>query len=260
MNTDDSTMQMIQEAGWVFPESVWRCLSDYEKTFVIDVFTGKRSFNYYTKRLKALGFTNMERVLDAACGMGQWTQALSSLNSYVDGVDINIGRLLVARSLADSLKKTNCSFRYSFLEALPFEPESFDGIFCYGAFMFTHVPTTLSEFFRVLKPGGRVYLNANSSGWYAHLLIDRGIKKREFSMIKTVLRTIVRTITGRQKNIVVRRGWLKKQIELTGMQVLTIGLEGEISFVKDIKTEPAYTQRFYGMPTIIEVLAQKSDA
>lgn len=254
---DDLTRQMIQEAGWVFPDSVWACLSDYEKGFVIGEFTGKRSFNYYLKRLEALGFKGMERVLDAACGMGQWALALSSLNQYVEGVDMNTERLQVSKSLAESMGRKNCTFHCAFLESLPFESESFDGIFCYGSFMFSHMPTTLSEFFRVLKPGGKVYLNANSAGWYAHLLIDRGIKRRNFSMVKTVLRMVARTVCGEKKNIVVSKRWLKSQIRLSGLEVAAIGLEGEINVDDTLKPDPAYEYYYYGLPLIVEVLAQK---
>jgi ubiquinone/menaquinone biosynthesis C-methylase UbiE len=253
----NTTKQIIREAGWILPDYVWNCLSEYERSF----FQGElqRSLDYYIRRLKALGFQKMQRVLDAGCGIGQWAIALSSLNKHIDGVDINIERLLISNILANSLEKTTCAFRYSFLESLPFEPETFDGIFCYGVFMFTHMPKTLSEFFRVLKPGGNVYLNANCSGWYAHLLLDRGLKTRNFSMMGTALYMIARTMVGRKKNIVVRKKWLENLVKVSGFQVVAIGLEGEINIDKNIETpEPIYNRYFYGLPGIIEVLAQKA--
>lgn len=255
---DDSMKQLIKEAGWVFPESVWICLSDDEKRFVIHEFTGNRSFDYYVRRLEAIGFKGMERVLDAACGMGQWAMALSALNQFVEGVDINIGRLLVSKSLAESMVRTNCAFRYAFLESLPFDPESFDAIFCYGTFMFTHMPMTLYEFSRILKPGGKLYLNANTIGWYAHLLIDRGFKNKDFSIVRNVFGIITRTFAGKKRNIIVSKRWLQKQIEISGLEIISMGLEGEITIRNHLeKPEPAYPQKLYGMPTIIEVLAKK---
>ena len=257
---DNSIKQAIAKAGWIFSNSVWDCLSDYEKGFVLNEFTAQRSVDYYIRRLKYIGFTGMERVLDAGCGMGQWTLALSYLNKNVIGIDLNTGRLLIARALSNNLGRTNCSFRYSSLEKMTYEPESFDGIFCYGVFMFTHIPKSLSEFRRVLKPGGKLYLNANSTGWCAHLLFDRGIKKKDLSMVKTALRMIARTFMGKKSNIVVRKEWLKKQIKLCDLEIVAIGLEGELGLNKDNDREkpaPAYPKHFYGMPAILEVLAQK---
>ena len=37
----------------------------------------------YSNRLKAIGFENQEKVLDAGFGMGQWIIALSELNTNV---------------------------------------------------------------------------------------------------------------------------------------------------------------------------------
>lgn len=257
---DDITRCALQEAGWTFPDWAWDCLSEYEQEFVRKEFTGQRSLDYYRARLEALGFRGMERVLDAACGMGQWTVALSALNGHVNGVDINMERLLLSKLLADGMGADNCTFRYGLLEKLPFEREYFDGIFCCGAFMFTDMPTTLSEFHRTLKPDGKIYLNANNIGWYAHLLLDRGLKQRNFSIMKSALRIIAATMLGRTRNIVVTKKWLMRHLESAGLRVLAVGAEGEISIGEPIeKPEPAYPQSYYGMPALIEVLAQKRE-
>ena len=58
--TDTEALQQIAQAGWTFPEDVWRGLSDYEKSFVVGEFTGRRTRPYYTRRLRAIGFTGMD--------------------------------------------------------------------------------------------------------------------------------------------------------------------------------------------------------
>ena len=254
----DETLTKIQEAGWLFPNSIWSCLSEYEKSFAKNEFIEQRSLNYYLTRLESLGFKNQSKVLDAACGMGQWSLALSKLNSHVEGVDINVGRLLVAKSLFEHHGVDNFNFQYSNLENLPYSINSFDAIFCYGAFMFTNMPKTLGEFHRVLKPEGKIYLNANSLGWYLHLLLDPGIKQKNWSIVKSVFKMTARTLLGKKQNIIVTEKWLKKQLELFGFELLKIGTEGSINLnCNHHQPDSAYPEKFYGVPAILEVLAKK---
>lgn len=257
---NDSINRKMQQAGWVFPDWVWDYLSDYERTFVANEFTGQRSLDYYLKRLEAIGFKGMDTVLDAGCGMGQWSVALSFLNEQVNGIDVNLGRLLIAKLLAAGSAKNNCSFRYASAENLPYPSESFDGVFCYGVFMFTNMPKTLSEFNRVLKPGGKVYFNVNSTGWYAHQLFDLGLRKKNYSLARAGLGTVARTILRRKRNIVVGKRWLLRQIEQAGLQLVGVDSEGRICIdTSVVKPEPAYHSEYYGMPAILEVLARKED-
>lgn len=196
MALTDSNLERIHKAGWNFPAELWATLSDYEKSFAVLEFDGIKTPAYYQDRLTALDFTRRGRVLDAACGMGQWANALASLGNDVVGVDLMQSRIDVAKALTAAQGNT-CQFQTGSIEKLPFETASFDGVFCYGAFMFTAMPVTLSEFARVLKSGGRLYLNGNTWGWYAHLILDRGLRGGNYSLIKDALQMIARTLAGR---------------------------------------------------------------
>ena len=175
MALTDGDLERIHKAGWNFPPELWATLGDYEKNFAVLELDGIKTPGYYQDRLAALDFKRRGRVLDAACGMGQWANALASLGNEVVGVDLMQSRIDVARALT-AAQGNACQFQTGSIEKLPFETASFDGVFCYGAFMFTAMPVTLGEFARVLKPGGRLYLNGNTWGWYAHLILDRGLR------------------------------------------------------------------------------------
>ncbi len=257
---DINIKHRIESSGWTLSDSAWNRLSDYEKSFLLAEFTGLKTLTYYRQRLEHLGFVNHDRILDAACGMGQWSIALSYLNKFVDGIDLSRERLTIAYEIARNLGRFNCSFQYGSIDCLPHGDESFDGILCYGAFMFTNMPKVLLEFHRVLKKGGRIYINANTFGWYAHLMIDRGIKKRNMAMIRLVLKYIGRTIVKETNQIIVTRQRLNRIIYEKGFDILAIGAEGQVSFLKDSllqKPPAAYPDKYYCLPSMIEVVAVK---
>jgi ubiquinone/menaquinone biosynthesis C-methylase UbiE len=259
MALTDSDLKRIQSAGWNFPPDLWATLSDYEKSFAVLELEGIKSPNYYRERLTSLGFAHRGRVLDAACGMGQWANALAELGNQVDGVDLMECRIDVAKALAKA-QGNACQFQAGSIEKLPFPNCSFDGIFCYGAFMFTDMPLTLSEFARVLKPGGRIYLNGNTWGWYAHLILDRGFKGRNYSLIYAAMRMIARTLVGRPSQIVITESWLRNELHKAGFSVLKLGAEGAVSLNAGYVNSPppAYPSTFYGLRSIIELVAERT--
>lgn len=246
------------DAGWNVNWDFWRVLSPYEKSFFELEFTDLKSLDYYKTRLKALGFDRLGRVLDVACGMGQWSYALAALNNEPAGIDLNSARLMFALDLVNRGHYKNAGFYYSSMEAMPFESDFFDGLFCYGSFMFGDVDKTLAEFDRLLKPGGKVYLNANTTGWYLHLLIDRGFKKRNWRMVKTSLSIILRTLLGKTQNIVIREDWIRKRFERYGFKILACGAEGTVCLNSKVELPaPAYPPSYYGRPSILEFVLQK---
>jgi len=239
------------------PKEAWLCLSPYEQEFVHLETTGRKTFDYYTARLKMLGFEGRTAVLDAACGIGQWSIALGCLNTSVMGVDIDTGRLLTARELVRGSGVSNITFRNARLECVPYDDEAFDLVFCYGSIMFSHIHKTLSEFYRVLRPGGQLYLNGNAFGWYLHLIIDRGVKKKTLKPIISALWMIGRTCVGLKSNIVISRKWLESMTRQHGFHVVAAGAEGTINVTGAASVPPAYPGKCYGLCGVVEVLAEK---
>ena len=101
-----------------------------------------------------------ERILDVATGTGDMVIEVAKRNLSVQifGIDfsqrmLDLGRIKIARNGYNQA----ASLQIGSGECLPFADESFDGVICaFGIRNFADVQLGLREFFRVLKPGGRV--------------------------------------------------------------------------------------------------------
>lgn len=98
-------------------------------------------------------------VLDAGCGYGSVSRTLNAeFGLNVVGIDIIHNRLQQNAKLNQTFKQpidvTNADYHH-----LPFPDEAFDGIFTMETLVHaTDYKRVLSEFMRVLKPGGKVML------------------------------------------------------------------------------------------------------
>ena len=103
------------------------------------------------------------RVLDVACGTGDSTIAIAraaGAGSMVTGVDISEGMMSMVMSKA---AREGVQDRIELMVAdgcnLPFQDSSFDCVTCaFGIRNFEDKEAGLSEFLRVLKPGGKVVI------------------------------------------------------------------------------------------------------
>jgi SAM-dependent methyltransferase len=94
-------------------------------------------------------------VLDAACGTGRYAAILAGRGHEVIGVDQSGAMLDIART-----KLPSARFLEGDLTALPLASRSVDAVVC--ALALVHVPevaSTLREFARVLRPGGRLVIS-----------------------------------------------------------------------------------------------------
>lgn len=105
-------------------------------------------YDHVTKWLAKLGcFAGNMKILEVGCGSGQYGTLFSSAD-YI-GVDVPETWYQPER-----LPDLYCS-----ADALPFQEQQFDFIFNVAAFdYFPNPETCLSEFYRVLKPGGKVII------------------------------------------------------------------------------------------------------
>lgn len=133
------------------------------------------------------------RLLDAGCGDG-WTLDQFKKAGYrsLAGIDLSEDKLGVARRLGGH------EVRRVFLPEIPFPDQSFDLIYCRHVFEHLLFPEkTLQSFFRILAPGGHLFLIVPKTGIgfhvsEAHVLeiksleqITKWVKRAGFSVKET---------------------------------------------------------------------------
>lgn len=108
--------------------------------------------------LKMLELSPKDRVLDVACGPGNFTRdfARAADAGLVVGLDASKAMLAVA---ARKSERANIAYVRGDACALPFREASFDAICCFAALYLIEEPMqALDEIVRVLAPDGRVAL------------------------------------------------------------------------------------------------------
>ncbi len=110
------------------------------------------------------------RVLDLLCGFGRWTPFLAECNDEVVGIDVLEGCTKIASGICRDLGLDNVSVETGdVLKTKAFPDGHFDYVWMWSALQYVHRGETLAEVFRILKPGGHLYVGAyNGPG----LMID----------------------------------------------------------------------------------------
>jgi tocopherol O-methyltransferase len=126
-------------------------------------------------------------ILDAGSGLGGVSLDLARRypTTQFIGVNLSPGQVGVATRRARRARVRNVSYRVADYRDLPDRDETYDGIFAVETLC--HVPNhdkqgLLEEFFRVLKPGGRLvvydgYLNPDPASWklqHLHTQVSSG--------------------------------------------------------------------------------------
>lgn len=112
------------------------------------------------RSLKAIVDGTQQQILDVACGTGDSTitiAAAAAPGSGVTGVDISEGMMsLLMRKAAREGVHDRIRLLRADAEALPFDEAAFHRVNCaFGVRNFERKDLALSEFHRVLKPGGK---------------------------------------------------------------------------------------------------------
>src|SRR5688572_15436202 len=74
----------------------------------------------YLTRLKAIGFENLEHVLDAGFGFGQWILPLSKLNRRVSGIEFAQNRFETVQKMFKELGLNDIDLKKGSIEKTPF--------------------------------------------------------------------------------------------------------------------------------------------
>lgn len=202
-------------------------------------------FDYYRKRVAQLGFAGLGRVLDVGCGHGHWTAALAEVNDEVVGIDQSASRIGIAKEVTAGFN--NVTLEVGNAYPAPYPDESFDGIFCYGVFMFLDRDKALAEFHRILKPGGRLYVFTAARGWWLKMLRESW---RNPALRRSALQGLStsgvppHSVTTRQARRLLRDDWTNVHATLEGH------LGGDPS-------QAVYTGRWHGIESVVEFVAER---
>ncbi|MDP2905987.1 MAG: methyltransferase domain-containing protein [Candidatus Omnitrophota bacterium] len=136
-----------------------------------DLFVRTSGDEFYKKAQNYIDRTGLEKdwfagktCLDAGCGSGVASYSFSKIDkTKVIAFDIGYECLKIARKNLEPLN--NCALVQSSVERVPFKDGAFDFINCNG--VLHHIPDinkALSEFFRVLKPQGLLFIGVYGRG------------------------------------------------------------------------------------------------
>jgi SAM-dependent methyltransferase len=217
----------------------------------------------YIQRLKAIGFSGLGKVLDAGFGFGQWLLPLATLNSSVTGIEFSqvrfdaVGRLI-------GKEYPNLDIYRGTVEEMPFPDNSFDGIFSYSVILCTDYRKTLAEFYRVLKPGGKLYFNTNGLGWYLHNLLTGHNDASDFSSKTMAINAMKATIAYYSEGstlpgecIITPVATIRSDLKKLGFGDPVIAAEGTINIDPRVKPASFFKGEYLGEEGVFEVLVTK---
>jgi SAM-dependent methyltransferase len=142
--------------------------------------TGPAVFAHFGQRLVDLAaLAPGEHVLDVGAGRGAIlfpAAARVGTRGQVTGIDV--AEVMVEETCAEIKRAgiTNATMRVMDGEHLTFPDTSFDAVLCGFAIFFLDIERALTEFYRVLRAGGRMAVNCGAAlderwRWYNDLLI-----------------------------------------------------------------------------------------
>ncbi len=218
----------------------------------------------YKSRLQAIGFSGAEKVLDAGSGFGQWTLALTSLNQHVEAVEIDEVRVKVSTEIFTELNVNNITIRQGSIEKLPFDDNAFDLVFSYSVIFCADYRKALKEYYRILKPGGKLYFNTNGLGWYLYNMLEGhnettgfSPKQMAISAINTTIKYYAEGVTTPGTCIITPKSIVINDLMEYGYKNILIDDEGKINLNPEIKIKPFFMGEYCGEEGIYEIIAVK---
>src|SRR5438309_10577472 len=206
-------------------------------------------FAHWENKVKAFGLVEHEAVLDVGCGPGQWLPVLAKHNGRVVGVDV-ADLLEFARRHTRDLGNVGLSRMAG--EHLALSDASFDALLCYGVLPYVAHELALSEFARVLRPGGRLVLGSAGYGYYLKN-ISEGLRHGDVEAVRyglDILLVKARPFVQPQVTSWSRRG-LRRLVKRHGFTVEAVASD---------PPDAAWPKTYSGASFFSVVTATKSDA
>ena len=219
--TNNDVIRRI-DPSWRFPSGTLEVLNPFQREFCALEFA--RPLDVYVRRCRAMGLAGLGTVLDAGCGMGQWSIAASMCNDAVRGFDLDSVRLFTARAVAEHLGRSALSFTYGSLNAIPADDSSADAVLCYSVLMFADMDEALREVRRVLRPGGRFLVMVDLWRWHWSRMRSGVLSPTEFAKMG------VKRALGRRARILFGEQFFLRRLAAHGFRVHQAGNEGCVTF------------------------------
>jgi ubiquinone/menaquinone biosynthesis C-methylase UbiE len=124
--------------------------------------------------------------LDISCGTG-WAvrYAASLVKNKGKFYGIDISSKMIEKAEENCADCENIYFYRADAAALPFENDFFDFIICTNSFHHYFSPSkVLNEVYRVLKPGGKIYISELTADGLIMKVADKWLKKKERGLVK----------------------------------------------------------------------------
>ena len=240
-------------------------LSQRDSLFFKRIYAG--GLQKYIDRLEAIGFSGQgANVLDAGCGFGQWSVAMSSLIGHVVGIDVSEDRIDAVKKISREIPKVK--FQKGSVSKLPFPDDHFDFVFSFSVIYYTDVRVTIQELIRVLKPGGKIYICSNGIGWYFYNILKNPNASTDFNPraygFRTLFDSFLYHTLGRAPSIdgsvATSLAYISKLLKESGVDLLASGAEGSISLDPlNHEIKNFFPGRYLGLECCSEWLGAKKD-
>lgn len=160
----DGIPRFVQDEGYT--SNFGKQWAEFRKTQV-DSATGNNES--HVRFYNGTGWPeNMEgqMILEAGCGSGRFTEIMLKTGAKVISFDYSVA----ADVTHDSFAKNGATVSQASIYEMPFKPESFDRVFCYGVIQ--HTPDVKKSFFNLVsmvKPGGEIAVDVYDAWkWIFH--------------------------------------------------------------------------------------------
>ena len=219
----------------------------------------------YQDRLNAIGFSECNHVLDAGCGYGQWSLALAEMNRKVSSCDISSLRIDLLSDLTKNLGVANIDLKVSGIDVMPYPDDCFDAVFCYGVIFLTPWRQSLAELVRVLKPGGKLYVNANGLGWYMFLWQEEHNRADDYDPKAIAAQAFFDTLRYNREgvyepgmNLIIEPKSMETEMQCLGIQGIKSESEGGLHLNKTVAApRPFFKGEYYGQVGVFEIFGTK---
>ncbi|MBC7910896.1 MAG: methyltransferase domain-containing protein [Pyrinomonadaceae bacterium] len=179
-------------------------------------------------------------VLDVGCGQGNQMKELAHQGSLMIGIDLDLSALVHCRSEGLSVLR-------AYAEQVPLKDSSLDGIVCKVVLPYTREEQVIREFGRLLKPGGRCYLQCHGAGYYLKYLLQPPVWKQSFYGLRSLVNTWTWAITGRRLP-----GFMGDTIYQSRRRLAKYFHQNGLSLLDD-----THSDRFLGFPVFTYQIIEK---